>query len=345
MDQLRFSIPELLSLIGVTQCVYVLVYISFRAGRISRAGLPLLYFFVLGLAFLSDFGRDHIRGLIQSYDTIQWFAWFYGPPLSVLLAIQIAQITKVPDLRHYWVMLLIPAAYGVSRMFAATPDELREWLVISGLVAGAISLLTIWIQSRQLFDSLHAEKVGKERYWLLLALIIMNILLLGTALISLSPLVSVENVIIMRTILGLGFVYLVTTSLFRIYPQAVNLSAGPGKGGLSVDDRLLAGKIEDLMSKEKVYQESAYSRADLARECGVSEAVISRVINSHFKKSFPQLINERRIDDAKTLLRQTDAPVNIICSEVGFNSLPSFNRVFKDMTGQAPSEYRKSAQS
>ena len=344
MDQLRFSIPELLSLIGVTQCVYLLVYISFRAGRISRAGLPLLYFFVLGLAFLADFGASHIGTVLPHYDYIRWFAWFYGPPLSVLLVIQIAQITKVPDLRHYWVVLLPPTAFALSRFFAHGQGEIHEWLTISGLVAGAISLLAIWVQSRRLLDSIQGEKGGKERYWLVLTLIVTNVLFLATALSSLSPAVSAENAVLMRTVLGLGFIYLVTTSLFRIYPQAVSLSADPGRSALSGDEQALARKIEELMTREKVYQESAYSRADLARECGASEAVISKVINLYFRKSFPQMINERRIADAKELLRQTDAPVNIICSEVGFNSLPSFNRVFKDMTGVAPSEYRKAAQ-
>jgi AraC-like DNA-binding protein len=94
---------------------------------------------------------------------------------------------------------------------------------------------------------------------------------------------------------------------------------------------------------EKVYQEPTYSRADLARECSAPESTVSRVINVHFGKSFPQLMNERRIADAKRLLQQTDAPVAKIASEVGFNSLPSFNRVFKDMTGDSPSSFRKSS--
>ena len=53
-------------------------------------------------------------------------------------------------------------------------------------------------------------------------------------------------------------------------------------------------------------------------------------------------MNERRVDDAKRLLVETDAAIKTIAEEVGFNSLPSFNRVFKDLTGYAPSIYRKS---
>jgi AraC-like DNA-binding protein len=90
-----------------------------------------------------------------------------------------------------------------------------------------------------------------------------------------------------------------------------------------------------------VYQEPTYSRTDLARECDTSETIISRVINAHFGKSFPQLINEYRVEDAKQLLIQTSAPVKVIAGDVGFNSLASFNRVFKDTTGESPSKFRK----
>lgn len=343
MESLRFSIPEILSLIGVVQCVYLLVYITFRAGRISRAGLPLLYFLVLGLGFFLDLGRNYLGVEIESWGTLQWLAWSYGPPLSVLMLIQIAQITRVPALKHYWVLLLLPVAYLASRLMAHDPEHFSQWLVITGFIAGAVSLLAMWGQSRRLLESLHTEKAGKERYWLIIAVIIMNIFLLVTMLASLSPVVLAEAVVVTRTLVGLGFVYLVTTSLFRIYPRAVNLLAGPARvAALSPEDKALAEKIEKLLTLDKVYQESTYSRADLAQECGTSEAVISRVINTHFQKSFPQLMNEYRVTAAKGLLKQTDMPVRVIFGDVGFNSLPSFNRVFKDTTGQSPSEFRKS---
>ena len=57
MDSLRFSIPEILSLLGVAQCVYLLVYMLFRSGSIKSVFLPGLYFLVLGIAFSFDFGR------------------------------------------------------------------------------------------------------------------------------------------------------------------------------------------------------------------------------------------------------------------------------------------------
>ena len=40
------------------------------------------------------------------------------------------------------------------------------------------------------------------------------------------------------------------------------------------------------------------------------------------------------------LLRETDRSVTDICLDVGFNSLGTFSRTFREIVGEAPSEYR-----
>jgi AraC-like DNA-binding protein len=343
MKDLTFTIPEILSLIGAVQCTYVMVYVLTRSGNFARAILPAFYFLVLCIAFLTDFANSNLHKLVPYYAYIQWAAWFSGPPISVLLVVQIAQITKTPDFRHYWVLLLIPLAFISALVLTKNEPDLQEsMLIVTGLVAGGVSLLTIWA-NRGLFSAISKEKIGKSRYWLILTLIFTNICFLAVMLSALSDTVPMSNVIQTRTILGLGFVYLVSTSLFRIYPQAVQLKTLPASSriALSEENLSLIQKIERLMTLDKVYQEPTYSRTDLARECNVSESLISKVINEHFQKSLPQLLNEYRIEDAIRLLSQTAAPVSTIAKEVGFNSLPSFNRAFKDVSGVSPSEYRK----
>lgn len=347
METLQFTIPEILSLIGLVQCVYILVYMGMRAGRLSRATLPIIYFSFLGMAFLLDFASLHLSALIPYYSILQWFFWFSGPPLSVLLVIQIAQITRMPPLKSYWVLGLVPFALLVSCMFTSSAQEctamkdctlLHDWLNVTGLITGGMSLLTVWLW-RGLFRDIQAQKAGKDRYWLILSLIFTNIAFLMVILLDLSRSIDPAEASLVRTVLGLALAYLTSTSLFRIYPQAVQVS--PREEGLSEADRALALRIEHLMDMDKVYQEAAYSRSDLARELGEAETTVSKVINLHFRKTFPQLLSERRIEDAKRLLVETQANVKTIAEEVGFNSLASFNRVFKDLTGEAPSAYRK----
>lgn len=349
LEHINFTLQQILSLIGLTQCVLILVYMAFRSGRLSRAGLPFAYFAVLGAAFTLDFGRDFIGSAFPWYPVLQWLAWFSGPPLSVLLVVQIARITEVPAPRFFLILLAVPASFLASALLAVLAEhcppltpcrEMFPWLEVMGLLAGAASLLVVWL-SRGVMDAVQAGKEGGERFWLIIALIAANILLLGVELLALGGAVTDREAAMIRTVLGIAFVYLATTSLFRIYPPSVKLEGTGPKDGLTEAERDLARKIEILLEREKIYHEAAYSRTDLARELETSETVVSRIINIHFGKSFPQLLNERRVEDAKRLLRETKVPVRAIAEEAGFNSIASFNRVFKDLTGETPGAYRQ----
>jgi AraC-like DNA-binding protein len=37
---------------------------------------------------------------------------------------------------------------------------------------------------------------------------------------------------------------------------------------------------------------------------------------------------------------ETDMPIKAIAEDVGFNSIASFNRVFRDILGQSPGQFR-----
>lgn len=351
METLRFTFPEILSLFGVFQCVYIIVYVLFRTVRFSHVILPILYFFVLGSAFFLDFAHRTISDYMPAYDVFVWVAWNLVLPLGVLLIVQMARISKLPPLPVWGVLIFVPLAflgsYGLSVQQGRCTDVLscvdfKEWLEICGLIAGACSLLVIWTV-RGLFSDLLGQKAGRERYWLILSLVVLDIFYLAAESLRLGGGGYDSQAVLLRTLLGLAFCYIVTTSLFRIYPQALILAdrQKSGKQGLDDGEVDIAHRIQELLDLQKVYHEPTYSRTDMARELGVSESVISRVINVHFQKSLPQILNEKRVGYAKQLLLDTDASIKVIASEVGFNSLPSFNRAFKEVEGRSPSDYRK----
>jgi AraC-like DNA-binding protein len=63
-----------------------------------------------------------------------------------------------------------------------------------------------------------------------------------------------------------------------------------------------------------------------------------------FKKitgiNFTDYVSRSRIENAKNLLLNPNLRVSEIAYEVGFQSLTHFNRVFKNIIGQSPTEYR-----
>jgi transcriptional regulator GlxA family with amidase domain len=78
----------------------------------------------------------------------------------------------------------------------------------------------------------------------------------------------------------------------------------------------------------------------LASVSGVSEAHFARSFKDAFGVPPHRYLLTRRIERAKALLRDTDRPIIDIMMETGWNSLGTFGRVFKDITGESPTELR-----
>jgi transcriptional regulator GlxA family with amidase domain len=78
----------------------------------------------------------------------------------------------------------------------------------------------------------------------------------------------------------------------------------------------------------------------LANVSGVSEAHFARSFKKAFGVPPHRYLLTRRIERAKALLRDTDDAVIEIAFQSGWNSLGTFGRVFRDVTGESPSELR-----
>lgn len=200
-------------------------------------------------------------------------------------------------------------------------------------------MLGLFIHSG-LFSKLWNVKGARERYWLIMTFIAANVLHVIVDLLLSTGRIGLPDADALQATLGIAFAYLAMTTLFRVYPLPVQLNAVSRARTLSAEDKKVADAVKKLMELDKVYHEHNFSRADLAREVGTSENTLSRAINRAFGKSFPRLLNEFRVEDAKRMLHDPSIPIQILAFEVGFNSLASFNRVFREVTGQTPSHYR-----
>lgn len=332
----QFTFPEILSLLGLMQSVYVLVYMVLRSGNVKNAIVPCLYFLFITVAFLFDAAAGRWGTQVDHYESYQWLFWFSGIPLGLLLMLQVAQITNTPPLRYFLLLLLIPIAFLPGYFLPG-----KDITYVVGLVLGAISLLAIWLR-RDLLDGLHnSAKFGEERFWLILSLIFLNTAFLGSTLAYVSEWIPMPVWILIRTLLGIAFVYIAATSLFRIYPQAFRMNKrDDDPATLSAQDREILEKLKNLLEREKVYQDAGHGRAELAREVGTGEANLSRLVNNHYGKTIPQLLNDLRVQDAQNILKDTNIPIQHVFEESGFSSITTFNRVFKEITGESPKEYR-----
>ena len=82
----------------------------------------------------------------------------------------------------------------------------------------------------------------------------------------------------------------------------------------------------------------------LAGSVHLSRAHFIRSFRETFGETPHRYLQRRRIERAMSLLRETGRPVTEICLGVGFMSLGTFSRTFRDIVGTSPRTYREREQ-
>lgn len=107
-------------------------------------------------------------------------------------------------------------------------------------------------------------------------------------------------------------------------------------------------KLNDLMSRVKLYQDPDLHLDGLADSMGISSRSVSAIINGHFEQNFYDFVNDYRVRDAQHQLQDPglkSKTIQRIFEDAGFSSKSTFNTHFKKVTGETPSEYRKARNS
>ena len=82
------------------------------------------------------------------------------------------------------------------------------------------------------------------------------------------------------------------------------------------------------------------SQSAMAELAGISKDYFSRIFKNVTGLNYSKWLNMIRLEKATGLLAQNDLTLTEIAMLSGFQSIPSFNRVFRDEKGMAPGEYR-----
>src|SRR5437763_2838583 len=78
----------------------------------------------------------------------------------------------------------------------------------------------------------------------------------------------------------------------------------------------------------------------LARVSGVSEAHFARSFKQAYGVPPHRYLLTRRVERATALLRETELPITEIAFQTGWESLGTFGRTFRDVTGESPTAFR-----
>ena len=81
------------------------------------------------------------------------------------------------------------------------------------------------------------------------------------------------------------------------------------------------------------------SLKEIAERANICPTAFCRYFKQHTGRTFVSFLNEIRIGYACKLMIEEKLPVNIACTESGFNNLAHFNKLYKRIFNLSPTEY------
>ncbi len=351
VNDILLTISQALQLVAMAPCIFVIVFLLFT-GRYSRENvLPALYFaalmcsFMLPLLGLVPFGKEPwVKGMLL-------FGENMTVAFSFLLILQFLEgnIPQAP----YWFILALPIIGGTPFIYAMlSANEVCLGLencyptaymrTLFNIFSTAMIFLLLIYKLSISSSRIAIEDIDrKHRYWLIMSIVVLNLVMAGFDLLMVAGKLPEEEVLLSSTIIRITFIYLVLTSIFAVFYELFEIDSNTDvPRGVDIDKELVE-KVKSLLQEERIYREMGLTRKVLADKLGISEHRASRIINAYFRKNFNELVNTYRIEEAKTRLKAEETAITVIAFEVGFNSIASFNRVFKELAGTSPSEYRQ----
>lgn len=118
---------------------------------------------------------------------------------------------------------------------------------------------------------------------------------------------------------------------------SLNPSAFLHEGGQKIDQRLQ----QVLSWMDEHFRQSDLTQAGAAGLIGMSPQAFCRFFRKSTGRSFRRYVNELRVADACSTLKNPALSISEAAFGAGFNNLANFNRRFREILGRTPSEYRE----
>ncbi|MGC4027180.1 MAG: helix-turn-helix domain-containing protein [Mesorhizobium sp.] len=275
------------------------------------------------------------------------FGWISlcAAPLAALLLHTVMHL-KFPEMRD---AAQIATQGGIiapySRMLFAAA-------VVYNLVFLLLSLRNIRVYNKAYQENFAgADRDQLQWFKLLISLNLLLVISFCGGLVVIStfdlkiPSTPVEGIVALLMIYIILYYFIRRPAIFSLPKSAPAKASGKyQKQNLTDAERkVYLEKIENYLAEEKPFLDDKVTLAALARELGIPSHHFSMVINIERNTNFYHFINAYRVEEAKALLIREDMHDETVLDiglMAGFQSKAGFNKVFKEITGQTPSEYR-----
>jgi len=133
-----------------------------------------------------------------------------------------------------------------------------------------------------------------------------------------------------------------------IYELARQKEQSPKKAGLLRESGLVTYEPSEAAQRLEQYAALNFAKditlEEAALHIGYNKSYVGRVFRESYGCTFTQYIRKIRIQKAKELIAETDLSLKTISWQVGFKTIYHFTRVFKELEGMSPGEWRQKEQ-
>lgn len=142
---------------------------------------------------------------------------------------------------------------------------------------------------------------------------------------------------------AMALVWLAATAHLRSSQETGAENDALQKSILEKETKQKTGWLKTAMQTGRYHQNPDLSIHLLASQLNLTVRELSQIINTGYDKNFNDFINEYRV--AEVIVKMQD-PANDhltlqgIAYDAGFNSRSTFNRVFKEISGKSPADYK-----
>lgn len=361
--------------IGLSQAFFAGLLIVTRKPRIMANQVLAAWFFLICIEIIIVLINAN---LVQLY-TIKVLPFTYGP-LMFLYAKLITM--EKPSFRFQYLWHFIPFVLFaiVALIFLDKPIMegtkgflIQDKFISLRIIYGISFFISITAYSIATFVIIHKYQKQLKAFlsyssarvtlrWLIwisvcfyVGYVIMFILGLADILLNFMPFDVYEISFLGLTLFAFvsGYYGIRQPSLFgeilkpAIAIEALNAEVKYSRSGMKKKDVILFKKqIISYLEDEQPYLNRELSIQDMSSALGIPRHFITEVINIELGKNFYLLINEYRIEEFKKRISSPEYKnLTILAAayDSGFNSKSAFNKVFKETTGQTPSEYLKNS--
>ena len=344
----------IVSSVGAIQCVLFVLLILLKKKRKLPdwilVGWFLVFFFHLIISIDKEFNPNKITEIL-----IMTIGFLQGPLLYIYSKIIFIQKLRKSDFLHFLPFILFTIfSFDIHQEFKKQWEIIVLFPKLISLVSYPFYIIYTYPKKLNNMKTYNLDNSFLELSWIrviaILFLISTGVSLIRFAIelsvgVSYFELWDLIRYIILITVIGFyGLKYgMVYRPEIPINPSSIEQKYKHSP--LKTDEiSSFSAKVNDFFKKNKTYLQSDFSLTSLAASIDIPKHHLSQIINEEMHTTFYDLVNTKRIEYAKLLIREKNnmhLTLEGLGYECGFNSKSTFFYNFKKHTGKTPGQFKK----